>query len=59
LSTAPADSNGRNCGANIKLADQDTGHSTFEDAMNIDATNTSNADIAMPSEPDDTPMNGA
>lgn len=59
LSTAPAESNGGNCGANIKLADQDMGHSTFEDVMTVDAANTSNIDMPMASEPDDTPMNGA
>ncbi len=59
LSTGPAKSNGGNSGANIKLADQDTGHSTFEDVMNIDAASTSNADVTIQSEPEDTPMNGA
>ncbi|KAL4780496.1 hypothetical protein BJX76DRAFT_46121 [Aspergillus varians] len=60
LSTTPAESNGGNGAANIKLADRVTGQTTF-DVMSggPGAANTPHTvDVPILAEPEDTPMNG-
>lgn len=58
LSTAPTDGSGGAGVANVKFADQDSGHVALEEAISVGAVSTPNAEEPIPPEPEDTPMNG-